>query len=147
AECGDLVERRQGEWRVNPSGAVTLVVHGDLAAAANQVVDPKRGYSEKLVFAQNERRRGHHVHVVDAAGFSDLLHRRPARCRGLRRERTSILVVAAPGDRVLAEAFAPRSPPPRREKKSSPRLTIDLAALDRATAAHERTVRALAKAL
>jgi hypothetical protein len=66
AECGRHVEHGRGEWRDRPSDAVTLVVHGDLAGSP--VVDRTRQYSEKLVFAQESRTRGHHVHVVDAVG-------------------------------------------------------------------------------
>jgi hypothetical protein len=144
AECCRLVERRRGECRDKPSGIVTLVVHGDLAGSP--VVDPSRRYSEKLVFAQDERTRGRHVHVVDAAGFSDLLHGRAARCRRLRRDAGSVRVVAESGDLVLAEPFDRQSwtlPPVR----STRRLAVDLEALDRATVAHERTVRHLAAAL
>jgi hypothetical protein len=55
-------------------------------------------------------------------------------------------VLAEPGDQVLAEPFDLQSRPPVRVKRNL-RLAIDLEALDRASAAHERTVRGLAAAL
>lgn len=138
------MERLGGEWRDKPSGAVTLVIHGDLAGST--VADPDRGYSDKLVHAQTERAQGHHVHVIDAAGFSDLLHRRPARCRRLHRTTHGPAPAPNPDDDVLAEPFDPTNrklPPPR----TPHRLTTDLAALDRGTRAHEQTLRRLAQRL
>ena len=144
-QCGSFVEALQGEWRDEPSSRVTLVVHGDLAG--QRVVDPRRQYSEKLILAQEARFGGRHVHVVDAAGFSDLLDRRPARCRRLRRAPGGgVEVLPEAGDFVFGEPFD-RHQAPLPHKRVSRELARDLEALDRATAAHELTVRRLATVL
>ena len=120
------------------------MVHGDLAGA--RVLDRTRQYSEKLTFAQDEPARGRHVHVVDAAGFSDLLGHPPANCRRLRRAFDGILeVVSEQVDGLLREPFNSRQPA-RRTPQETHRLAINLEALDRATAPHERTARLLAAA-
>jgi hypothetical protein len=120
---------------------VTLVVHGDLASAV--VIDPKRQFSQKLVAAQDARRRGQHVHVVDADGFEELLGGRVARCRTLHKRGNGVLPKAEPGDEVFGGPLVPGRP----SLKSRKVLTFDLSGLDRGTAAHEQTVRALRDAL
>jgi hypothetical protein len=147
-ECMARAERLGAETREKPSPAVTLVVHGELAGP---VKDPSRGYSQKLVDAYDRRAAGYHVHVVDAAGFSDLLRRRPARCRRLRRApgpstgTAHITVVAEPDEDVLGVPYVPRHPNGR--PRPTGELRVDLAELDKRQRAHEATVSALAAVL
>ena len=77
-ECVERAERLGALCKPDFSRKITPVVYGDLTTQA--VIDLRRQYSEKLVRAEEERERGHHVCVVDAEGFSDLLRHRPARC-------------------------------------------------------------------
>jgi hypothetical protein len=138
AQCADLAARHGAAWRDDWSSTVTLLVRGDLAD--KQVIDPERGYSRKLVAAQQSRRQGAHVHVVDADGFSDLLAGTVARCRRLRRRAGQVIVVAEPGDRILGPPLKPRRVPRRTSKGP---LRVDWNLVDAATAAHEQTIRTL----
>jgi BRCT domain type II-containing protein len=81
-ECIERAERVGALCKSDFSRKITLVVYGDLTTQA--VIDLRRHYSEKLLRAEEERERGHHVCVVDADGFSDLLRHRPAPCLELR---------------------------------------------------------------
>jgi hypothetical protein len=94
ARCAELAAHKGAAWRDDWASTVTLLVHGDLAG--KQVIDPQRGYSRKLVAAQQARRQGTHVHVVDADGFSDLLAGAVARCRRVRRRAGQVVVEARP---------------------------------------------------
>lgn len=140
-ECGGLVELRRGSWVDYPTSDVTMVVHGDLTGS--RVQDPDRHYSEKLVFAAKERGRGRHVHVIDAAGFSDLLRGTPARCRRLRRSASGRVDVVSERDEELFGVPVALDRRQRSGGAASKQLAVNLEALDRATAAHERTVRLL----
>jgi hypothetical protein len=120
------------------SRAVTVLGHGDLGARS--LTDPERGYSQKLVFAEQMMSQGGlHIHVIDAVGFEALLHGLPARCHRLR-ERNGV---------VHAEPFIkdPHFGEPlsvhREMIHDTSGLRVDLSALDAGTAAHERTVGAL----
>jgi hypothetical protein len=138
AQCAERAARNGAAWRDEWASTVTLLVHGDLAG--KKVIDPERGYSHKLVAAQQACRQGTHVHVVDADGFSDLLAGAVARCRRLRRRAGQIVVEAEPGDRILGAPLKPRRVP-RRTSGASLRVNWDQ--VDAPTAAHEQTIRAL----
>jgi hypothetical protein len=138
ATCAQLASRRGADWRDDWSLEVTPLVHGDLAG--KQVIDPARGYSRKLVSAQESRQQRRHVHIVDADGFSDLLAGAHAPCRQLRRRAGGILVAGKAGDRILGGPLKPRRTPQRR---SGNVLKVDRDQIDAATAAHEETIRAL----
>ena len=138
ARCAELADQRGAVSRGDWSSEVTLLVHGDLAG--KQVVDPARGYSRKLVSAQESRRQRRHVHVVDADGFGDLLADTQAPCRRLRRRAGEIFVAGKVGDRVLGGPLKPRRIPYR---SSGDVLKVDWDRIDAATAAHEETIRAL----
>ncbi|GBQ02388.1 hypothetical protein SSP531S_38470 [Streptomyces spongiicola] len=84
--CAERARELQAIPKTDFSRKVTLVVYGDLASKV--VTDDRRAYSSTLVRAEAERRRGRHVCVVDADGFSKLLDGRPAPCLELRRART-----------------------------------------------------------
>lgn len=141
-ECVERAEKRKAQCKEEFSGQITLVVHGDLAGKV--VTDEKRKYSEKLVAADRERERGHHVCVVDADGFADLINGRghPARCRTLKRfpgGSRQVLVLPETGDGVLGGPL--RASQASRHQPGE--LSLDLAALDKGTEAHESTVAAL----
>lgn len=84
------------------SRKVTLVVHGELAG---NVKDADHGLSQKLLKVIESRRLGQHIHVVDAAGFSDLLFGAPARCRHLKMRGSQVAVLPEVGDGVLGGPF------------------------------------------
>ncbi|GHD90129.1 hypothetical protein GCM10010508_33620 [Streptomyces naganishii JCM 4654] len=84
------------------SKRVTLVVHGELAG---NVKDTDRGLSRKLLKVIESRRAGQHIHVVDAAGFSDLLFGAPARCRDLKMQGDQVTVLPEVGDGILGGPF------------------------------------------
>ncbi|MFJ8030350.1 hypothetical protein [Streptomyces sp. NPDC096032] len=84
------------------SKRVTIVVHGELAG---NVKDEDRGLSQKLLKVIESRRAGQHIHVVDAAGFSDLLFGAPARCRDLKIQRDQVAVMSEVGDGILGGPF------------------------------------------
>ncbi|MER8185917.1 hypothetical protein [Kitasatospora sp. NPDC094015] len=81
---------------------MTLVVHGELAG---NVKDADRGLSQKLLAVMESRRQGRHIHVVDAAGYSDLLFGAPAVCRSLKMQGAGVTVVAEVGDGVFGGPF------------------------------------------
>ncbi len=61
------------------SRRVTVLVHGDLNG--KKVSDPRRGFSQKLTFVyETMRALDSHIHVIDDAGFGELLLDRPAPC-------------------------------------------------------------------
>lgn len=84
------------------SRKVTLVVHGELAG---NVKDVDRGLSRKLLAVLESRKAGRHIHVVDAAGYSDLLFGAPARCRSLKVQGGNVAVVPEVGDGFLGGPF------------------------------------------
>ncbi|WTW94887.1 hypothetical protein OG216_16555 [Streptomycetaceae bacterium NBC_01309] len=102
ADCRKRITTKGAAALVNVSRQITLLVHGELAG---NVKDPDRGLSQKLLKILDMRRNGHHVHVVDAAGFSDLLFGGVARCRVLRAESGGVLVDPYPGDGALGGPF------------------------------------------
>ncbi|MCF2526107.1 hypothetical protein [Yinghuangia soli] len=138
-DCVTLAEARGAATRADYSGAVSVVVHGDLASKA--VTDTDRGYSRTLVRVAAERDRGFHVCVVDAAGFSNLIRRKSARCLELRRADGGrrVLVLPHSGDGILGGPLRPRRTGSRQEAVRM----VDLDLLDRGTAAHEATIAAL----
>ena len=84
------------------SRKVTLVVHGELAG---NVKDMDRGLSRKLLAVLDSRTKGQHIHVVDAAGYSDLLSGAPARCRDLKMQGDHVAVMPEVGDGFLGGPF------------------------------------------
>lgn len=113
---------------------VTLLVLGTLTP--ERVTDPVNGWSKKLVFVDKARADGHHICVVDDAGFTGLLGGSPAMCLKTRRigggggavevsRLASDTLIGAPLRRRTAPNFAPVD------------LSIDLSGLERGTAAHE----------
>lgn len=138
--CGELAQLHGAEsWRPDFSRKITVVVHGDLASQV--VTDQRRQYSEKLLGAERERNRGHHVCIVDADGFTDLLEDFPARCRELRHTTSPnhLLVLPQPGDGILGGPLQRR----HTVRHQASELRLDLNRLDEATEAHESTVDAL----
>ena len=139
AVCGKLaLKRGAASWGKAWSGAVSLLVHGDLAGKV--VTDPEHGYSHKLLSAHEARRAGYHVHIVDAVGFAALLKRQPARCRRIRSNAAGARVPAEVGDGVLGGPLAPRRSPKHADQDL---LSRNWDAIDAGTAEHEATVRAL----
>lgn len=138
--CAERAAQQGATPKTDFSRKVTLVVYGDLASKV--VTDDRRAYSSTLVDAEAERRRGRHVCVVDADGFSALLRGRPAPCLELRRARTGRVrpvAAATPEARVLGGPLRLR----RTGRRAPGDLTLDLSRLDEATAAHEATIGAL----
>ncbi|MET8677134.1 hypothetical protein ABZW18_05925 [Streptomyces sp. NPDC004647] len=72
---------------------------------AGNVKDVDRGLSQKLLKVMQSRRAGQHIHVVDAAGYSDLLFGAPARCRDLKMQGDQVAVVPEVGDGILGGPF------------------------------------------
>ncbi|MGW3378613.1 hypothetical protein ACWDCO_00340 [Streptomyces albogriseolus] len=84
------------------SRKVTLVVHGELTA---NVKDAERELSRKLLTVIESRRAGRHIHVVDNAGYSDLLFGAPARCRDLKMQGEHVTVLPEIGEGFLGGPF------------------------------------------
>ncbi|WP_456819382.1 hypothetical protein [Cellulomonas sp. URHB0016] len=58
---------------------MTVLVHGQLWSGP--LADERRRYSQKAVFIEKVTRvTGRHVHVIDDAGFGNLMRGKPARC-------------------------------------------------------------------
>ncbi|GAA3822862.1 hypothetical protein FNH04_24360 [Streptomyces phyllanthi] len=140
AECARRARQRGATTKTDFSGGISLVVHGDLTG--KQVSDQRRNYSDTLVAAERERELGHHVHVVDGAGFGELIHGLSARCLELRRPRRGGGPVVVPASATYDVLGAPLTA--RKVTQHGAReLTVDLDALDEGTAAHESTIGAL----
>ncbi|MFH9041374.1 hypothetical protein ACH4FA_18800 [Streptomyces sp. NPDC017966] len=108
---GEWVVRKDCFSRAQTSGAVcqnsfsrkvTLVVHGELTG---NVKDADRELSRKLLTVIESRRAGRHIHVVDNAGYSDLLFGAPARCRNLKMQGEHVTVVPEIGEGFLGGPF------------------------------------------
>lgn len=84
------------------SRKVTLVVHGELTG---NVKDADRELSRKLLTVIESRRAGRHIHVVDNAGYSDLLFGAPARCRDLKVQGDHVTVMPEVGEGFLGGPF------------------------------------------
>ncbi|MFH9175723.1 hypothetical protein [Streptomyces albogriseolus] len=84
------------------SRKVTLVVHGELTA---NVKDAERELSRKMLTVIESRRAGRHIHVVDNAGYSDLLFGAPARCRDLKMQGEHVTVMPEIGEGFLGGPF------------------------------------------
>ena len=138
--CGEHVVDHGGRWVPRRSRAVTILVHGDLQAA--NVIDLKRGYSRKLVFAERVMtEEGLHIHVIDSRGFEALLHRRPARCHRLRKQNSTMHAEAIVVDPHFGDPLTLHRETVHDTGVGG--LDVDLSALDAGTAAHERTLGAL----
>jgi hypothetical protein len=138
--CADKVEQYGATSKTDFSQKVTLVVYGDLTSKV--VTDDRRAYSRTLVDAEAQRRRGLHVCVVDADGFSKLLKGHSAPCLELRKAATGRVL---PVGRSESEAGILGGPllPQRIGRRIPVDLTLDLSLLDKGRAAHESTVAAL----
>lgn len=139
-DCVALAKKRGAETKTDFSRSVSVVVHGDLASKF--VTDSNREYSRTLIRTAAERARKHHVCVVDANGFADLVNLVPARCRNLRRatgDNERVLVLPQTGDGILGGLLLPRKP----GRHDGVVAKVDLDQLDRGTAAHEATIAAL----
>ncbi|MFC4465549.1 hypothetical protein ACFPH6_13580 [Streptomyces xiangluensis] len=140
SECVRRAGQRDATSKTDFSGAISLVIHGDLTG--KQVSDSRRDYSDTLVGTERERASGHHVHVVDGAGFGDLIHGFPAPCLELRRPPRGSAPEVVPPQANRDVLGAPLQV--RKVGRHGVReLAVDLSSLDEATAAHERTVGAL----
>lgn len=134
--------RGAADWKTDMSRKVSLLVHGDLAS--QNVTDKTRQYSKKLKLADTLRRSGHELAIIDGQGFADLLDGYPARNRELRVAGVGeVLVLPSLGEGILGGPLAERAPTAHQPSS----LTVDLEALDRATAAHEATLLAFARRL
>lgn len=70
---------RLGGWNApDKSTKVTVLVHG--GRWSGPLTDERRRYSRKAAFIETVARTRRHVHVIDDAGFEELIHGRPARC-------------------------------------------------------------------
>lgn len=137
-ECEREAHARGASTATDFSGRITLLVEGDLDGKA--VTDQARGYSKKLVGAQDARVYGRpHVHVIDSDGFADLVDGRPTRCRNLRGTGNAVRILPEIGEGVLGGPLRPRAAVTR----DAVELTTDMSALDAGTKAHEETVVAL----
>jgi hypothetical protein len=101
-DCRSRSETLGAIYQEHFSRKVTLVVHGELAG---NVKDVDRGLSRKLLAVMQSRREARHVHVVDAAGYSDLLFGAPARCRDLKMQGDQVTVLPEVGDGYLGGPF------------------------------------------
>ncbi|MFF6875575.1 hypothetical protein ACFY9S_09705 [Streptomyces sp. NPDC012474] len=108
---GDWVVRKKCFSRAQALGAayqnsfsrkVTLVVHGELTG---NVKDADRELSRKLLAVIESRRAGRHIHVVDNAGYSDLLFGAPAQCRDLKVQGEHVTVMPEVGEGFLGGPF------------------------------------------
>ncbi|MEW1869240.1 hypothetical protein AB0420_14055 [Streptomyces caelestis] len=108
---GEWVVRNKCFSRVQTLGAahqnsfsrkVTLVVHGELTG---NVKDAERELSRKLLAVIESRRAGRHIHVVDNAGYSDLLFGAPAQCRNLKVQGEYVTVTPEIGEGFLGGPF------------------------------------------
>lgn len=138
------------------SRKITLLIQGTLRG--DNVVDRLNNRSSKVIRAYEERLAGRHVHIVDAAGFGQLLDRQPAPCLRsvpvgeelhLSRAETPTAVAGAAVD-VADEhpaIFGGRSAARAVPTHPAAHLELDLSALDRGTAAHEATVEKLCRFL
>jgi hypothetical protein len=84
------------------SRKVTLVVHGELTG---DVKDADRELSRKLLTVIESRRAGRHIHVVDNAGYSDLLFGAPARCRNLKVQGEHVTIMPEIGEGFFGGPF------------------------------------------
>lgn len=142
-DCWRMARTRgAADWKTDMSGRVTLLVHGDLAS--QHVTDRTRQYSKKLKLADELRRSGKSVAIIDGQGFADLVNGYPARNRELLFDGPSdVLVLPELGEGILGGPLSTRQIPVHEPSE----LTLNLEALDRGTAAHEATVTALSRAL
>lgn len=139
-----LMAKQRGarDWKPDMSGKVTLLVYGDLASA--NVTDKTRGYSKKLALAERLRREGKAIAVIDGPGFSDLCAGFPARNRILRPESTDeYLVLPQVGEGILGGPLTIGLVPDHTGQS----FQIDLAALDKGTAAHQGTLASFIESL
>lgn len=75
----ELLELAGATYKDDLSRNVSLLVHGDLSS--QHVVNEWEQHSQKLEFVKAEARSGHHICVVTARGFSDLLSGTTAECQ------------------------------------------------------------------
>lgn len=75
----ELLELAGATYKDDLSRKVSLLVHGDLSS--QHVVNEWEQHSQKLEFVKVESKSGHHICVVTARGFSDLLSGKPAECQ------------------------------------------------------------------
>ncbi len=138
-ECRTLALGRGADAVVQDfSHSLTLLVYGELNA--NVVADPDQVYSRKLLAVQEARALRHpHVHVVDSAGFANLLKRKPAPCRRLGSSKGTTVVLPAPGNGVFGGPLVVH----RGSTHPATILKEDLDKLDAGTVAHQDTVKKL----
>ncbi|MEU0831664.1 hypothetical protein [Streptomyces sp. NPDC005969] len=129
--CASRSETLGATYQESFSKKVTLVVHGELAG---NVKDVDRGLSRKLLTVMQSRKEGRHIHVVDAAGYSDLLFGVPARCRDLKMQGDQVTVVPEIGDGYLGGPFERL----RLRTRGISRFEADV--LGRGTPRHEKLV-------
>lgn len=116
---------------------ITLLVVGDLP---NVVTDPVNHRSQNLVYAEQQRRQGNHVCIVDDSGITVLLRGGAARCLRSRAVDSGAVELSLPAPQLpspprlipLTVGAAPSHEPTG--------LELDLSGLDAATAAHQRTL-------
>lgn len=100
--CFSRVQTLGAAYQESFSRKVTLVVHGELTG---NVKDAERQLSRKLLTVIESRREGRHIHVVDNAGYSDLLFGAPARCRDLKVQGEHVTVMPEIGEGFLGGPF------------------------------------------
>lgn len=123
------------------SQSVDLVVWGALPRTV--VSDPVRGYSKKLIGAQEARETGRHVHVVSATGFFDLLTGYAARCLRLRRVPRGVEFE----DEPLAAVFGPPPgegrAPETAESRQAGKVVVDADSFGIGRVEHEKVCSSL----
>lgn len=116
---------------------MTLLVLGEFTG---NVVDPANNMSKQVRYVAQERTEGNHICVIDGEGVCDLFSGRPAPCMELHEAAGNGIQLSKPDRvRVFGGAVALRSGPIH----DAVELVLDLSALDRGTAAHERILDAL----
>lgn len=78
-QLAEMIEKAGAVYKDDLSRKVTLLVHGDLSS--QHVVNEWEQHSQKLELVKVEARKGHHICVLTARGFSDLLSGKEAECR------------------------------------------------------------------
>ncbi len=122
------VRDRGGQAHRHLTSDVTLLVHGTVEAA--QVTDESRRYTRKLLWVEQSRAAGRHVHVVDADGFIRLMNGKSAACRELDKDKRGNVRLSP--ERPFQVRSAPSS-----DASSGWRIEACLDGLERATRAHE----------
>ncbi|HEX6877238.1 MAG TPA: hypothetical protein VF165_16400 [Nocardioidaceae bacterium] len=149
------LKKRNADFTDDWSERVTVLVWGDFSRG--QIVNPRRGLTQKLEEAHAARIAGRHVHVIDTDDYGALLEGRrvpcvavpdPRRLRagGLKRPRAMTQMsppgAGRPAHTTQMRPYEPQKGPTRNDVLA---MTKDLAALERALQAHRHIEMKLAE--